>query len=153
VKNALEPFWEARFEGISYGFRPGRGGHDAIEKVFRVARSNTTRPWVLDADIEGAFDNIGHAVLGKAIGNFPARELIKQWLKAGYVEEEMWHATDAGVPQGGVISPLLLYFTRLWMRLFSALVCALATSRLAPVSVSSQRMKQPWPLPQALARL
>ncbi len=57
VKNALEPFWEARFEGISYGFRPGRGCHDAIEKVFRVARPNTTRPWVLDADIEGAFDH------------------------------------------------------------------------------------------------
>ena len=108
VKNALEPFWEARFEGISYGFRPGRGCHDAIEKVFRVARSNTTRPWVLDADIEGAFDNIGHTALVKAIGNFPARELIKQWLKAGYMEEDMWHATDAGVPQGGVISPLLL---------------------------------------------
>ena len=43
----------------------------------------------------------------KAIGNFPARELIKQWL-AGYMEEDMWHATEAGVPQGGVISPLLL---------------------------------------------
>src|SRR5262244_1758272 len=107
VKNALEPFWEARFEGISYGFRPGRGCHDAIEKVFRVARSNTTRPWVLDADSEGACDNIGHAALVKAIGNFPARELIKQGLNAGYVEEEMWHATDAGVPQGGVISPLV----------------------------------------------
>ena len=45
------------------------------------------RPWVLDADIEGAFDNIGHAALVQAIGNFPARELIKQWLKAGYVED------------------------------------------------------------------
>lgn len=56
VKNALEPYWEARFEGISYGFRPGRGCHDAIEKIFRLARSNTTRPWVLDADIKGAFD-------------------------------------------------------------------------------------------------
>ena len=108
VKNALEPFWEARFEGISYGFRPGRGCHDAIEKVFRLARPNTTRPWVLDADIEGAFNNIGHAALVQAIGNFPARELIKQWLKAGYVEEEMLHPTDTGVPQGGVISPLLL---------------------------------------------
>ena len=63
---------------------------------------------MLDADIEGAFDNIGHTALVKAIGNFPARELIKQWLKAGYMEEDMWHATDAGVPQGGVISPLLL---------------------------------------------
>ena len=53
VKNALEPFWEARFEGISYGFRPGRGCHDAIEKVFRLARVTTIRPWVVDADIEG----------------------------------------------------------------------------------------------------
>jgi RNA-directed DNA polymerase len=56
VKNALEPFWEARFEGSSYGFRPGRGCHDAIERVFTLARPNTTRPWVLDADIEGAFN-------------------------------------------------------------------------------------------------
>jgi RNA-directed DNA polymerase len=108
VKNALEPFWEARFEGISYGFRPGRGGHDAIEKIFGLAVPQTTRPWVLDADIEGAFNNIGHSALLRAIGNFPARELIKQWLKAGYVEDEMLHPTDTGVPQGGVISPLLL---------------------------------------------
>jgi RNA-directed DNA polymerase len=108
VKNALEPFWEARFEGSSYGFRPGRGCHDAIQKVFLLARANTTRPWILDADIEGAFNNIGHSALLQAIGNFPARELIKQWLKAGYVEDEMLHATDTGVPQGGVISPLLL---------------------------------------------
>ena len=70
VKNALEPFWEAGFEGISYGFRPGRGCHDAIEKVFGLARPNTTRPWVVDADIEGAFNNIGHAALVQAIGNF-----------------------------------------------------------------------------------
>jgi len=108
VKNALEPFWEARFEGTSYGFRPGRGCHDAIQKVFTVARANTTRPWVVDADIEGAFNNIGHTALVQAIGNFPARELIKQWLKAGYMEDEMLHPTDTGVPQGGVISPLLL---------------------------------------------
>src|SRR5919109_4174797 len=108
VKNALEPFWEARFEGVSYGFRPGRGYHDAIEKVFRLARPNTTRPWVVDADIEGAFNNIGHAALEQAIGNFPARGLIKRWLQAGYVEAEMLHPTEAGVPQGGVISPVLL---------------------------------------------
>ena len=108
VKNALEPFWEARFEGISYGFRPGRGCHDAIEKIFGLALPQTTRPWVLDADIEGAFNNIGHSALLQAIGNFPARGLINQWLKAGYVEDEMLHPTDTGVPQGGVISPLLL---------------------------------------------
>lgn len=101
VKNALEPFWEARFEGISYGFRPGRGCHDAIEKIFRIARPNKTRKWVLDADIKGAFDNIGQSPLLKAIGNFPARELIKQWLKAGYVEEKIFHNTPTGTPQGG----------------------------------------------------
>jgi RNA-directed DNA polymerase len=108
VKNALEPCWEARFEGSSDGFRPGRGCHDALEKLFCLARPNTTRPWVLDADIEGAFNNIGHTALLQAIGNFPARELLKQWLKAGYVEDEMLHPTDAGVPQGGVVSPVLL---------------------------------------------
>ncbi len=105
VKNALEPFWEARFEGISYGFRPGRGGHDAIQKIQGIARANATRKWVLDADIEGAFDNIGHCALQAAIGNFPARELIKQWLKAGYVEEEILYPTDTGCPQGGVMTP------------------------------------------------
>src|SRR6266436_7669735 len=49
VKNALEPFWEARFEGTSYGFRPGRGCHDALEKIFGLARPNKTKKWVLDA--------------------------------------------------------------------------------------------------------
>lgn len=108
VKNALEPFWEARFEGISYGFRPGRGCHDAIEKIFRIATPNKTRKWVLDADIKGAFDNIGHDALLRSVGNFPARELIKQWLKAGYVEDRVLHPTDTGTPQGGVVSPALL---------------------------------------------
>jgi RNA-directed DNA polymerase len=68
VKNALEPFREARFEGVSYGFRPGRGCHDAIEKVFRLARPDTTRPWVVEADSEGAFNTIGHAALVQAGG-------------------------------------------------------------------------------------
>src|SRR3989454_3242230 len=107
VKNALEPFWEARFEGTSYGFRPGRSGHDAIEKIFGLARPNKTKKWVLDADIRGAFDHISHEYLLKAIGPVPGRELIKQWLKAGYVEQEMFHTTERGTPQGGVVSPLL----------------------------------------------
>ncbi len=57
VKNALEPAWEARFEGSSYGFRPGRSCHDAIEKIYGLARPNKTKKWVLDADIRGAFDH------------------------------------------------------------------------------------------------
>jgi RNA-directed DNA polymerase len=107
VKNALEPAWEARFEGSSYGFRPGRSCHDAIEKIYGLARPNKTKKWILDADIRGAFDNISHDYLLKAIGPVPGRELIKQWLKAGYIEQEMFHATERGTPQGGVASPLL----------------------------------------------
>lgn len=107
VKNALEPYWEARFEPCSYGFRPGRGCHDAIGRVYNVATPIRRRKWVLDADIEGAFDNIGHEALLKAIGEFPARELIRQWLKAGYMEQGMFYASESGTPQGGVISPLL----------------------------------------------
>src|SRR6266436_2735591 len=107
VKNALEPAWEAKFEGISYGFRPGRSCHDAIEKIFSLARPNKTKKWILDADIRGAFDEISHDYLQKTIGPVPGRELIRQWLKAGYVEQEMFHSTEQGTPQGGVVSPLL----------------------------------------------
>jgi RNA-directed DNA polymerase len=56
VKNALEPSWEARFEGSSYGFRPGRGCHDAIGKISGLARPNKLKKWVVDADITGCFD-------------------------------------------------------------------------------------------------
>ncbi|MEG4185622.1 group II intron reverse transcriptase/maturase [Microcoleus sp. Pol14D6] len=107
VKNALEPEWEAKFEGTSYGFRPGRSCHDAIEKIFGLARPNKRKKWVVDADIKGAFDNISHEFLLKAIGEVPGRELIKQWLKAGYMEQGVFHETDSGTPQGGVVSPLL----------------------------------------------
>src|SRR2546421_1283102 len=105
VKNALEPAWEARFEGTSYGFRPGRSGHDAIGKIYLLARPNKTKKWVLDADIKGAFDNISHEYLLKAIGPVPGKELIKQWLKAGYVEQEVFYATERGTQKGGGDSP------------------------------------------------
>ena len=107
VKNALEPHWEARFDAHSYGFRPGRSCHDAIEQCFlRLRRGCDT--WVLDADLKSAFDKVDHRSLLATIGPVPGRELIKQWLKAGYVEAEMFHATSEGTPQGGPISPLLL---------------------------------------------
>jgi RNA-directed DNA polymerase len=108
VKNALEPYWEARFEPASYGFRPGRSCHDAIAKIFNLARPNKRKKWVLDADIEGAFDSISHERVLEAIGPFPAKELIRGWLKAGYVQTGTLHQSKTGVPQGGVISPLLM---------------------------------------------
>jgi RNA-directed DNA polymerase len=107
VKNALEPEWEAQFEPTSYGFRPGRSCQDAMVKVFQLTRPHGRRRWVIDADIQGAFDNISHTHLLTAIGQFPARELIRQWLKAGYVELGCLHETPAGSPQGGIVSPLL----------------------------------------------
>jgi RNA-directed DNA polymerase len=108
VKNALEPEWEARFEGSSYGFRPGRNAHDAMEKVYNFARPNTRKKVVVDADIKGAFDNISQAFLLQALGDVPGKALIQQWLKAGYLEDGRYHDTPTGTPQGGVISPLLL---------------------------------------------
>lgn len=107
VKNALEPNWESRFEANSYGFRPGRSAQDAIEQCWIRLNSNGGHTWVLDADIKGAFDNISHDFILKTIGKIPGRELIKQWLKAGYVESDKFYSTESGTPQGGIISPLL----------------------------------------------
>jgi RNA-directed DNA polymerase len=109
VKNALEPRFEAAFEAQSYGFRPGRGCQDAIEEVY-VALNNGAvghHHYILDADIQGAFDHISQDFILHRIGPMPGRELIKQWLKAGYWERGTLHHTTEGTPQGGVISPLL----------------------------------------------
>ncbi len=107
VKNALEPCWEAQFEGCSYGFRPGRSTHDAIGKIHTIACPHRRKKWVVDADIKGCFDHINHDNLMVTIGNFPARRLVKLWLKAGYVDKNTFHQTESGTPQGGIVSPLL----------------------------------------------
>jgi RNA-directed DNA polymerase len=109
VRNALEPEWEARLDRKQYGFRPGRGCHDAIEMIHRaLAGKNAKREWVLDADLKSAFDKIDHSFLLDRIGTFPARDQIRGWLKAGVVDKGRYSPTDEGTPQGGVISPLLL---------------------------------------------
>ena len=108
VKNALEPSWEARFEANSYGFRPGRSIHDATEHCWILLNSNAKRPWVLDADIKSAFDEISHKFILDTIGPVPGHEFLKQSLKAGYVEAEIFHATESGTPQGGIVSPVML---------------------------------------------
>jgi RNA-directed DNA polymerase len=109
VKNALEPEWEARFEPRSHGFRPGRGCHDAIEAIFKtLCGERSQRRWILDADLAGAFDRINHDHLVHQLGSFPARGMIRAWLKAGVMERGEFTPTEDGTPQGGVISPLLL---------------------------------------------
>jgi RNA-directed DNA polymerase len=109
VVNALEPEWEARFEPKSYGFRPGRGCHDAIGAVYRTVRgARPNRRWILDADLAGAFDRIAHDHILQMLGTFPAKGMIEQWLKAGVMENGRLHRTEEGTPQGGVVSPALL---------------------------------------------
>jgi RNA-directed DNA polymerase len=109
VVNALEPEWEARFEPRSYGFRPGRGCHDAIAAIYLTAKGKSSkRRWVLDADLAAAFDRIDHSHILRQLGSFPARGMVAQWLKAGVVESGRFAPTEEGVPQGGVVSPVLL---------------------------------------------
>lgn len=106
VKMALEPAWEAVFDANSYGFRPGRSCHDAIEAIFNGIRYKPK--FVFDADIKGCFDNIDQEALLKKLGTYPKlTHLIKGWLKAGVLEGVDFTPTERGTPQGGVISPLL----------------------------------------------
>jgi len=106
VKLALEPEWEALFEPNSYGFRPGRSCHDAIEAIFNALRTKTA--YILDADIAKCFDRINHQYLLNKLNTFPAiRRQIKAWLKAGVLDGKKVFSSDNGTPQGGVISPLL----------------------------------------------
>ena len=106
VKLALEPEWEAKFEPNSYGFRPGRSCHDAIEAIFLSIRSKSK--FVLDADISKCFDRINHKALISKIHTYPTlSRQIQAWLRAGYMDGKELFPTNDGTPQGGVISPLL----------------------------------------------
>lgn len=106
VKLAIEPEWEAKFEPNSYGFRPARSCHDAIQQVFTELCQSSK--YILDADIAQCFDKINHETLLKKINTFPSLEKqIKAWLKAGVMDNGTFEETNTGTPQGGVISPLL----------------------------------------------
>jgi RNA-directed DNA polymerase len=106
AKAALEPEWEAQFEANSYGFRPGRSAHDAIEAIFQHLKSKSK--FVLDADISKCFDRINHQKLLNKLKTFPKlKRQIKAWLKADISEGRELFPSKEGIPQGGVISPLL----------------------------------------------
>ena len=121
VKNILEPIFEARFWQVSYGFRPGRGCHGALEHIRQTilprkkgADGMLRDPpyqWVIEGDIEGCFDNLGHHHLmdrvRKSCADRKVNRLIVRFLKAGVLEDFIYHPTATGTPQGGVLSPLL----------------------------------------------
>ncbi|AMW29810.1 reverse transcriptase domain-containing protein [Arthrospira platensis NCB002] len=114
VKSALEPELEARFEGTSYGFRPGRSTHDAICRIYTAI--NQGQYYVLDADIAKCFDRINHDYLLSTI-HCPSslKRDLKQWLKAGVLDNGVFEDTEAWTPQGGVISPILANIALLGM--------------------------------------
>jgi RNA-directed DNA polymerase len=103
---ALEPEWEAKFEPNSYGFRPGRSCHDAIEAIHQSIKHRAK--YVLDADIAKCFDRINQTALLEKLHTFgKLRRLIQGWLQAGVLDGDQLFPTKEGTCQGGVISPLL----------------------------------------------
>lgn len=110
VSDVLTVIYEAEFHDCSYGFRPGRGQHDALDQL-TVALEHEKVNWVLDVDIRGFFDSIDHAWLIKFVEHRIADTRVirhlKKWLKAGVLENGTVQIPEAGTPQGGSISPLL----------------------------------------------
>ena len=106
VRIILEPQAEAKFEATSYGFRPNRGVYDAIERIFLNIKGNKWC-WVFEGDFRSCFDNLSHDFILKQLNRFPLRNLVKRFLEAGYVDNNIFNATEKGTPQGGLLSPLL----------------------------------------------
>ena len=106
----LEAIYEQDFLACSYGFRPGRSAHQALQDL-RAACMDERLRWVLDVDIRQYFDTIVHehlrAFLDRRVTDGVIRRMIDKWLKAGVIEEGLLHHTTKGSPQGGVVSPLL----------------------------------------------
>lgn len=106
---ALNPIAETTADSDSYGFRPERCCADAIEQCFNIFSGHYSAQWVLEADIKGCFDNISHKWL---LENIPMdNKILKQWLKAGFIDKKEFFASREGTPQGGIISPVLANLT------------------------------------------
>jgi group II intron reverse transcriptase/maturase len=124
VVSVLNQIYEVDFLGFSYGFRPGRGPHDALDALW-VGLMGKKVNWVLDADIRGFFDAIDHGWLVKflehRIADRRVLRLIQKWLRAGVSEDGQWSKSEVGTPQGAVASPLLAnvflhYAFDLWVK-------------------------------------
>ena len=110
VATVLHQIYEEDFRGFSYGFRPGRSQHQALDAL-SVGITRKKVNWVLDADIRGFYDNLSHEWLLKflqhRVADVRILRLIQKWLKAGVLDEGQWKETEVGAAQGSVISPLL----------------------------------------------
>ena len=124
VAEVLNAVYEVDFLGFSYGFRPGRGPHDALDAL-AVGIEKRKVNWILDADIRGFYDAIDHGWMRKFVEHRIADKrvlrLIQKWLNAGVIEDGAWSASEEGAPQGATVSPLLAnvylhYVFDLWAR-------------------------------------
>ena len=101
----LDPVSESTADPHSYGFRKVRSAQDAMGAIYNALRRKGSADWILEADIKGCFDHIGHKWLDK---NIPMnKKKLQQWLKCGYLEKRTFNPTNEGTPQGGIISPTL----------------------------------------------
>ena len=124
IGEVLNAIYEEDFLGFSYGFRPGRSQHDALDALATAIKRKKV-DWVLDADIRGFFDAIDHGWLMKFVAHRIADKrvlrLIQKWLSAGVMEKGRWTASSEGTPQGATVSPLLAnlylhYVLDLWVQ-------------------------------------
>src|SRR3989441_3545626 len=110
VGTVLNQIWEEDFLGFSYGYRPGRSQHDALDALY-VGITRKKVNWVLDLDVKSFFDEVEHDWMIRFVEHRIADQrivrLIQKWLKAGVLEDGRWHETEEGTPQGSVISPIL----------------------------------------------
>jgi group II intron reverse transcriptase/maturase len=110
LSRVLQAIWEPEFKEFSFGFRPGRGAHDALYWLAQVIRRRHTQ-WVVEADIKGFFDHLGHThlmdFLRRRIADPNVLRLIERFLKAGVMEDGAVEAGREGAPQGALVSPVL----------------------------------------------
>lgn len=125
----LRAIWEPEFCDCSYGFRPGRGAHQALRRLAEIVSRERTQ-WVVEADIKGFFDHVSHEHLMRFLAHRITDErflrIIRRFLKAGVMQDGMWRASEAGTPQGGLVSPVLaniylhyvldLWFEKRWKK-------------------------------------
>jgi RNA-directed DNA polymerase len=106
---ALEPVAETQADRNSYGFRPYRSTADAMMQGFIVLAQKPSASWILEGDIHACYDRISHAWLAAHIPMDAT--MLRKWLAAGYIEQEVFHPTEAGTPQGGIASPCIANMT------------------------------------------
>jgi group II intron reverse transcriptase/maturase len=108
VRRLLDAYYEPQFSDLSHGFRPGRGCHIALDRIYKTWKGVK---WFIEGDIKGCFDNISHevllSILREKIHDGRFIELVRGALQAGYADERGWRPTFSGTPQGGIISPIL----------------------------------------------